>query len=246
MQNSQLKVVFCLPGNNFSGTFLECWTNLYSYCLGTNIQPILSRWESCNIYYVRNLCLGADVSRGKKQNLFNSKIDYDYLMWIDSDIVFTPQHFQKLLSHDKDIISGIYLMGDGKHFATCKDWDEEYFKNHGHFQYLTLDDIALTSCSLPKREEEQGKMKPENERDSLIGKEVLIEASYTGMGFMLVKKGVFESMEYPWFKPIEKKIGNMVDFTMEDVGFCLRAGEKGFKIFVDPTVRVGHEKKMIL
>lgn len=66
------------------------------------------------------------------------------------------------------------------------------------------------------------------------------------MGFILVKKGVFESMEYPWFKPIEKKIGNMVDFTMEDVAFCLTAREKGFEIYVDPTVRVGHEKKVIL
>jgi hypothetical protein len=37
------------------------------------------------------------------------------------------------------------------------------------------------------------------------GKEDLIEVAYTGIGFMLIKKGVFERLEYPWFKPIENK-----------------------------------------
>jgi hypothetical protein len=53
-------------------------------------------------------------------------------------------------------------------------------------------------------------------------------------------------MEYLWFRPIEKHIGNMVDFTMEDVGFCLMAKEKGFKVWIDSQVRVGHEKKVVL
>jgi hypothetical protein len=48
------------------------------------------------------------------------------------------------------------------------------------------------------------------------------------------------------FRPIEKKIGDMVDFTMEDVAFCLQAREKGIKILVDPEVRVGHEKNVVL
>jgi len=213
------KIIFCLPGNNFSGKFLDCWTELVGYCFKNNIQIGVSRKESCNIYYVRNMCLGADVARGENQKPFDGKIDYDYLIWVDSDIIFTPQQFQRLLSHDKDIVSGVYMMNDGRSLAAVKDWDEEYFKKNGHFQFLGLTDIE--------------------------GKEELIEVSYTGMGFMLVKKGVFESMTYPWFKPIEKRIGNMVDFTMEDVAFCLRAKEKGYKILIDPEVRVEHEKKIV-
>jgi GT2 family glycosyltransferase len=166
------------------------------------------------------MCLGADVSRGKSQKPFDGKLDYDYLMWIDSDCLFTPQHFIRLLSHEKDIVSGIYLMDGGTAFASVLDWDEEYFKKNQCFQFLTPNDVQ--------------------------GKDDLIEVSYTGMGFMLIKKGVFESMEYPWFRPIEKRIGDMVDFTMEDVGFCLTAKEKGYKVWIDPQVRVGHEKKVIL
>jgi hypothetical protein len=213
-------IVFCLPGNSFSGKFLERWTALVAYCLANNIRPVLSRHESNNIYYVRNMCLGADVMRGVSQKPFDGKIDYDYLMWIDADILFTPPQLARLLGHGKDIVSGLYLMDGGSRFATVTNWDEEHFIKNGSFNFLSAQDIE--------------------------GKGGLIDVSYTGMGFMLVRKGVFESLEYPWFKPIEKQIGSMVDFTMEDVAFCLRAKEKGYKILIDPEVRVGHEKRTIL
>ena len=33
---------------------------------------------------------------------------------------------------------------------------------------------------------------------------------------------------------------------MEDVAFCHMIKEKGFDIWIDPTIRVGHEKMMVL
>jgi GT2 family glycosyltransferase len=166
------------------------------------------------------MCLGADVLRGAQQKPFDGKLAYDYLMWIDSDVLFTPQQFARLLSHQCDIVAGLYLMEDGKHFAAVRDWDEEHFAKHGSFRFLTP--------------------------GMLEGEEKLVEVAYTGMGFMLVKQGVFEKLEYPWFKPIEKKIGEAVDFTMEDVSLALRARELGVKVLVDPQVRVGHEKTVVL
>lgn len=218
MEIKRKTIVFCLPGNNFSGKFLDCWTAFFVACFQNGIQPVLSRRESCNIYYVRNMCLGGDVSRGKDQKPFDGKLDYDYLMWIDSDQIYSFQQFKKLLDDNKDIVAGIYHMENSSAYAAVEKWDEEFFSSHGHFRPLV---------------------------DSDLGND-LIEVCYSGMGFMLVKNGVFESLEYPWFRPIDKQIGNMVDFTMEDVGFCLNAKEKGFKIYIDPQVRVGHEKRMII
>ncbi|MBN2407269.1 MAG: hypothetical protein JXJ19_06195 [Elusimicrobia bacterium] len=166
------------------------------------------------------MCLGADVRRGENQKPFDGKIDYEYIMWIDSDIIFTPQQMIRLLSHDKDIVSGVYMMDGGEYFAAVKDWDEKYFKKYGSFRFLTSEDIKNSGN--------------------------LLEVSYAGMGFMLVKKGVFESLTYPWFRPLEKRIGKITDFTMEDVSFCLRARDKGFKVYIDPRVRVGHDKKVVL
>lgn len=213
-------IVFCIPGNSFSGNFLRCWTEILVFCFKHNIRPVLSRHYSCNIYFVRNMCLGADVSRGKNQKPFDGKINYDYILWIDSDIVFSPEHLIKLLNHDTDIVSGLYLMEGGKNFATVKDWDTDFFAKNGYFQFLSPADVEKATG--------------------------LVEVAYTGMGFMLVKKGVFESMEYPWFEPRKHEINGIVDYSMEDVSFCLRAGEMGFKVFVDPKVRVGHEKSTVL
>lgn len=86
-------IVFCLPGNIFSGPFLECWTNLIAWCLASGIRPVVSREYSNNIYYSRNLCLGGDVMRGPEQKPFNGQIDYSHIMWIDSDILFSPEQF---------------------------------------------------------------------------------------------------------------------------------------------------------
>jgi hypothetical protein len=127
-----VSVVFCIPGNSFSGKFLECWTELVAWCLKNNIQPILSRRQSNNIYYVRNMCLSADVMRGKDQKPFDGKLDYNYIMWIDSDILFTPAQFLRLLGHDKDIVSWVYAMEGGKLIATVKEWNEEAFKKQGY------------------------------------------------------------------------------------------------------------------
>lgn len=220
-----MKVIFCLPGNNFSGRFLDCWSELMMYCAANGIQFLVSRKSSCNIYYVRNMCLGADLQRGKYQKPFDGKVDYDYLMWIDSDMVFNPQHFQKLLNHQKDIVSGIYMMEGGQAYATCRKMDVNQFKEHGHFPFLAQKDLQ--------------ELKEEDLEDGLL------PVSYTGMGWMLVKNGVFESMEYPWFRTKMLKYGDIQDFTMEDAYFCLKAKEKGFKVFVDPVVRVGHEKNVV-
>jgi hypothetical protein len=216
-----LKIIFCLPGPSYSGTFLSCWSELLLWCLQNNIQIMLSQQYDAVVYYVRNKCLGGDVMRGINQKPFDSRIDYDYMLWIDSDIVFTPEHLQKLLNWDQDIVSGVYLMQGGTHYASVENWNIEYFKKNGSFQFFTKKDLE--------------------------GKTGLINVAYTGFGFILIKKGVFESLEYPWFRPLYQEISeNVRDFSSEDVSICQIFREKGLKIYIDPLVKVGHEKKIIL
>lgn len=219
-----MKLVICIPGNNFSGAFLDSFIEFYHWCLHNGIHVLLSRKESCNIYYVRNMCLGGNVQGGKSQKPWGGKLDYDYMLWIDSDIVFNPQDFIKLLQMEVDIASGLYLMTNGSRepnqFATVVDWDEKFFEKNGYFKFVQREDIV-------------GETKP-------------FVADYTGFGFILIKKGVFESLDYPWFQPIFFNIGNAHDFCMEDVGFCLKAKEKGHKVWINPQVIVKHEKKILL
>ena len=106
-----LIVVFCLPGASFGGRFLECWTELFAWCLKNGIKPVLSRKQSCNIYYVRNMCLGADVMRGKNQKPFDGKLDYDYLMWIDDGETI------RVIPIARDPIRALRGSGRGEHLV---------------------------------------------------------------------------------------------------------------------------------
>jgi hypothetical protein len=57
---------------------------------------------------------------------------------------------------------------------------------------------------------------------------------------------VFESLKYPWFRPLWKKFGNVTEFTMEDVSFCHMVKDLRYKVHVHPEVIVNHEKKILL
>ena len=108
-----------------------------------NIQWGLSQKYHVNRYFVCNACLGGSSRGGKNQKPFQGKVDYDYLMWIDSDQVFNPSDFFNLLKKAQetnvDILSGLYLMQGGQYFATVEDWDKEFFKKNGYFKFLTPD-----------------------------------------------------------------------------------------------------------
>ena len=115
-----MKIIFCLPGASFSGRFLQCWTELLGELPKVGISYGLSQKYLCNIYHVRTKCLGASLDRGTNQKPFGGKVDYDYIMWIDSDIIFKPEQFFKLIDHDRDIISGLYMMQDNINYATVE------------------------------------------------------------------------------------------------------------------------------
>ena len=207
-----MKVVFCIPGNNFSNRFLKCWTNLTRELHKRDIEYELLSQYIPNVYQVRSLLLGADRKFGQYQTPWQGKRDYDYIMWIDSDQVFEPNDFFKLLEHDKDIVSGLYLR-----------------KPQGD----TLNDIPIEFACF----NEDGKRLYTNEVNGELRK-----VWSNGMGWMLIKKGVFEKIEYPWFGPIIEGLG----FHGEDVSFQLRARDSGFESYVDTSVIVGHEKEVVL
>jgi len=207
-----MKIIFCVPGNSFSNRFLKCWTNLTKELHKRDIEYELLSQYIPNVYKVRSLLLGADRKHGQYQAPWQDKKDYDYIMWIDSDQVFEPNDFFKLLEHDKDIVSGLYLK-----------------KPQGD----TLNDIPIEFACF----NEDGERLYTNEVNGELRK-----VWSNGMGWMLVKKGVFEKIEYPWFGPIITGLG----FHGEDVSFQLRAKDVGFDSYVDTSIVVGHEKGVVL
>ena len=73
--------------------------------------------------------------------------------------------------------------------------------------------------------------------EDLEGVTELMEVKANGMGFMLVKREVFDSITNP-FEPDDPD-------QWEDFTFAKKARERGYKCMIDPTLIVGHEKKLV-
>ena len=235
-QRPHVKVVFCIPGREFTANFLQSWTKLCNALYLNQISFVLSNTYSPVVYYARSACLRAHVLRGRHQKPFNEEITYEYMMWIDSDIVFEPEHFFELLkrmelNRDLQVLSGTYLMADGHHTTIVDKWDEDFFQQNGSFKFLTLKEL-LDKSNTEEVKKNNG----------------LLDIVYAGFGFLMIRTGVFEQFEYPFFKPIfhELKNGTIYDFSSEDASFFLELKDKGIKAYVDPTVHVGHEKMLVL
>ena len=70
------------------------------------------------------------------------------------------------------------------------------------------------------------------------------ECDWTGGGCLLIKKNVFEAMEYPWFRNnvVREEVNGVLvgDIQTEDLSFCQDARRAGFKVYIDLDVRAAH------
>ena len=215
-----MKIVFCIPGRDFSRQFLLSWTHLLLECMKKGHEVMVSQQYSSVVHFARAQCLGGNVLKGEDQKPFQGQVEYDYIMWIDSDIVFKPEDFFKILESPHDVTAGLYMMEDLEHFAAVKDWHEDYFQKFGTFKFIRPDDVVGAARYMP--------------------------VAYAGMGWMLIRKDVVENLKYPWFWSDLQHIGDLTDMSSEDVAFCRALNNAGHTVHVDTQLRVGHQKKMII
>lgn len=226
------RVVIGLPGNRFSDTFLISLIRaLYVIWESNKYEVVISPAYSSYVAFTRMQNLGLNVLRGIDQKPFND-MPYDIYVTIDSDIVFTPDHLIELIESTNihPVVSGYYRMADLMHIACVKDWDTNYFMQHGTFEFMTLDSM--------KAWKEATKQK-------------FMEVSYNGMGFFACRKEVLDAMQYPYFHQELQEIitpeGKIIrDMCSEDVAFCKNIQKAGYSVFVNTDLNVGHEKPIIV
>ena len=219
-----MKVVLALPGRSFSGSFLMNWTQTVMTLSKKGYEVVVTNEYSSYVTYSRMKTLGLDVLRGADQVPFGGTLNYDVWLTIDSDIIFTPEQVIELIEDTKKypVVSGLYRMQDRVHFATVQEWDVEYFKKYGSFEFM---------------------------RDLPADK--YIPVAYSGMGFFACRKGVIEKLKYPYFSyplvEIEAEDGKILrDTCSEDVSFCKNLTDAGFEIMVNTGLHVGHEKTLVV
>jgi hypothetical protein len=219
-------IVFCLPGRGVSYQFLKSFVQLCFDLVQSGASIQISQDYSSMVNFARCKVLGANVLAGPDQLPWQGNLQYDYQLWIDSDIVFNTNAFWAVFDMEKDIACGWYATEDGRTTSVAHWLDESDFKNNG------------------------GVMNHEMV-DTISNRKKPFTVDYTGFGWVLIKKGVFEhpEMKYPWFAPQMQvfESGEVQDMCGEDVSFCLDATRKcGFEIWCHPQIRVGHEKTRVI
>jgi FkbM family methyltransferase len=132
---------------------------------------------------------------------------YDYLFAVDSDISFPPDTLLKLLSHDKDLVCGVYIQRiPGKHTI-------EVMRRNANGGITHVDWAEI---------KDQG----------------LVPIDGCGFGCALVKADMLRTMEYPQF--LYKSAIDHANTISEDVYFCMKAAEKGYKLWCDTSVICDH------
>ena len=138
-------------------------------------------------------------------------IEADYVLWLDSDMVFQPDTLERMLKvldehPEVDILSGLYFRRGHPFTPVAFDKLEMNEKNECEFE------------------------------DMQTVPEGLSEIAGCGFGCVLMRTECLFDIagKYGgvWFTPM----GNVG----EDCSFCIRAREEGYKIFIDPSIELGH------
>lgn len=218
MKKQHVNLIIATPGHSVQTGYLKSLLATISRLSEEQITWGYTSEYSSHVAVSREMTLngpgGMNVNEAEP---FNGQFTYDKILWIDSDITFSPDDVIKAYRSDFDIIAGAYLLANGEVMA----FKETFGKP------VTISELNELTDPL--------------------------ELKGAGMGFMCVKSGVFESMSRPWFKTMEAEhdfgTGNgpsMIQITGEDLSFCQRAIQNGFKIWLDPTIKLIHNKMMRL
>ncbi len=241
-------IVFCLPGRGCSYQFLKSFVQLCFDLVQNNMNIQISQDYSSMVNFARCKCLGANVLRGPKQVPWDGKLEYDYQLWIDNDIVFNTDKFWQLCDMaipQEAVVEQEVEKEDGTK-ETIVGLDETQFRSIVAGWYCT-EDGQTTSVAHWLEEDDfrrNGGVMNHETLETMAKRRKPFTVDYTGFGWVLIQKGVFENMEYPWFAPKMQvfESGAVQDMCGEDVSFCLDAKEMGHEIWCDPRIRVGHEK----
>lgn len=137
------------------------------------------------------------------------EMEADYVLWLDSDMVFNPDLMERLyedLKTGKDFVTGLY-------FRRTKPFTPVLFSSlepnaEGNVDWVGYEDYP---------------------------KDSLFEIAGCGFGAVMHSTDILFDMiaeKKNWFAPINN--------CGEDVAFCLRAHDIGYKLWCDSSIRLGH------
>src|SRR3989344_1219953 len=207
--NSKKNLAICIP----SGRFVD-----FSFfkSFAQTIAPLMISYNTAVFTVASQLIFenrNEILRRAFKLEEKTPGFKFDFLLWIDNDIVFTFEQVKKLLSHleegDKEFVSGTYYSMVNDEIKPVA-----YFKNGERFKWL----------------EEKG-----------LKKEGLMEVDAAGFGFCAMKTDLARKVSEKFNpRPFGMRFLSDGCVITEDQVFCERAKELGAKIWLCPPIVFRH------
>jgi hypothetical protein len=164
-----------------------------------------------------------DIGRNSMVDTFRSEkyAHCDRLLFVDSDIGFTPEDIQQLVDDDLPIVSGVYhsLFPTGIH-PIAYEWVEEGGR--------------------PRMTPIKKWNRPEGEN--------LVPVDGVGAGFLMIHRSVIDKFAAIYSHP-QVWFGNDIRAGVElgeDLTFCVRATDLDIPTVVDRRVQLAHQKAIVL
>jgi hypothetical protein len=214
-----LDYMFCIPiGSTINGKLIEPLMKLRSWCDKNNSDISFTVGQMHN--FARNY-----LATGGKGFSNPGPPDAKWLIWIDSDILFTIEQIEQLISIDHPFVSGWYVSDLGKQ-VMAGNWNIDFFKINKFMPFLDKDKLIELAENSPKD---------------------LVEVDFVGFGFVKMHRNIIEKMKYPYFTLNIQEIDDMKDLSSEDCSFCQNCFEQtGIKPVVAPIIHVAHQKPIFL
>lgn len=181
---------------------------------------------TCGKFHVQLSNVSSGGIHKARNNLafdFLTKSKCDYFLSVDSDISFTPEQVERLISHDRDVVGGLYC-----HKKLEVQWTARPIPNVGPDPKTSLQEMSAigTGFILVKRHVF------EKIRDQIADTahvEDWIEDNGETKWDFFAEGVVTEPIHYP--KPT---------FLSEDFYFCKRCRDAGFKVYLDLSFNLTH------
>ena len=229
-QKPKAKIMVCTPcHSDVSMHYTQAVLKFQMECMKQNILVSFSLLKSSLVTQGRNLCVAEFI---------NHEDNYDYLLFIDSDIDFKSKTIFKMIGADKDIIACPYPM-------KMIDVEKMWAKLNNTDLIKTKDDLIRAGYNFPLKLDDKNNISMEHG---------IIEVSHAPTGCMLIKREVIEKMinHHPELKIYQPTIVNNEEVAKEnfynlfdtlhdvktkryfgeDFGFCQRWTDMGGKVHI--------------
>lgn len=212
-----VNLVIATPGYSMMGNYVRSLLSTIAYCSSKGISTVWLNDYSSHVGDAREVTLSAT----RDNNIADSRplqgaLSYDKILWIDSDIEWTPEDALKLYESEHDIVTGAYLLATGEatvypveskrgfDYSELKDRTDTIQVKSAGFGFICVKKGVFEKMSRPWFQSWPTSIKTDD------GKEY----SFNIMG--------------------------------EDISWCTRARELGFEIWADLSVKVNHHKNFKL